>query len=582
MSTYMNRDTGAHTHMGGEGANWIGNASFTHTKHVFQNLGDGTYFHSGLLAIRACVAAEVNITYKILYNDAVAMTGGQPVDGPLSPMSISRQVAAEGVKRIVVVSDEPDKYGAGADFAPGASFEHRRELDRVQRELRDIPGVTVLIYDQTCAAEKRRRRKRGAMIDPPRRIFINDAVCEGCGDCSRTSNCLSVLPLETPLGRKRMIDQSSCNKDYSCAEGFCPSFVNVIGAVPRKSGGGRAVPRALSLLPEPSLAKLPDDRPYSLLVTGIGGTGVVTIAALLTMAAHMEGKAFSTIDQFGMAQKGGAVTSHLRIAADEGLLGALRLGVGSADLLLGCDSLVTGGELALAVIDPDRTRVVVNSRQSITGHFALEPGPPVPGSRSLRPHSRGGGPRPPRRAGRDPARHRASGRFDRHQPLHARLRLPEGGDPDWRGGDWARDRTERPGDRDEQAGLPLGPAGGARSGRRRGPARRPGAGARDAGRDRRPPPGRIWSAIRTRPMRPATRRSCAGSRRGRASSSAPPARSASRSPAISTNSWPTRTSTRSPGSIPTPPSARRSRPASTASSGWSCCWPRRSSRGPIR
>ena len=373
MSTYMNRDTGAHTHMGGEGANWIGNAPFTHTKHVFQNLGDGTYFHSGLLAIRACVAAEVNITYKILYNDAVAMTGGQPVDGPLSPMSISRQVAAEGVKRIVVVSDEPDKYGAGADFAPGASFEHRRELDRVQRELRDIPGVTVLIYDQTCAAEKRRRRKRGAMIDPPRRIFINDAVCEGCGDCSRTSNCLSVLPLETPLGRKRMIDQSSCNKDYSCAEGFCPSFVNVIGAVPRKSGGGRAVPRALSLLPEPSLAKLPDDRPYSLLVTGIGGTGVVTIAALLTMAAHMEGKAFSTIDQFGMAQKGGAVTSHVRIAADEGLLGALRLGVGSADLLLGCDSLVTGGELALAVIDPDRTRVVVNSRQSITGHFALDP-----------------------------------------------------------------------------------------------------------------------------------------------------------------------------------------------------------------
>ena len=340
---------------------------------MFQNLGDGTYFHSGLLAIRACVAAEVNITYKILYNDAVPMTGGQPVDGPLSPMSISRQVAAEGVKRIVVVSDEPDKYGAGADFAPGASFEHRRELDRVQRELRDIPGVTVLIYDQTCAAEKRRRRKRGAMIDPPRRIFINDAVCEGCGDCSRTSNCLSVLPLETPLGRKRMIDQSSCNKDYSCAEGFCPSFVNVIGAVPRKSGGGRAVPRTLSLLPEPSLAKLPDDRPYSLLVTGIGGTGVVTIAALLTMAAHMEGKAFSTIDQFGMAQKGGAVTSHVRIAADEGLLGARRLGVGSADLLLGCDSLVTGGELALAVIDPDRTRVVVNSRQSIIGHFALDP-----------------------------------------------------------------------------------------------------------------------------------------------------------------------------------------------------------------
>ncbi len=373
MSTYMNRDTGAHTHMGGEGANWIGNAPFTENKHVFQNLGDGTYFHSGLLAIRACVAANVNITYKILFNDAVAMTGGQPVDGELTPMSISRQVAAEGVKRIVVVSDEPDKYPLGAAFAPGTGFEHRRELDRVQRELRDIPGVTVLIYDQTCAAEKRRRRKRGAMIDPPRRLFINEAVCEGCGDCSQTSNCLSVLPLETPLGRKRMIDQSSCNKDYSCAEGFCPSFVNVIGATPRKDGGGREVPRALSLLPEPTLAALPEDRPYSLLVTGIGGTGVVTIAALLTMAAHMEGKAFSTIDQFGMAQKGGAVTSHVRIARDEGMIGALRLGVGSADLLLGCDSLVTGGELALAVIDPARTRVVVNSQPSITGHFALDP-----------------------------------------------------------------------------------------------------------------------------------------------------------------------------------------------------------------
>ncbi|MDP6707761.1 MAG: indolepyruvate ferredoxin oxidoreductase family protein [Alphaproteobacteria bacterium] len=380
MSTYMERNTGAHTHMGGEGANWIGNAPFTETRHVFQNLGDGTYFHSGLLAIRACVAADVNITYKILFNDAVAMTGGQPHDGTLTPMAISAQVHAEGVKKIVVVTDEPDKYAIGAAFAPGTRIEHRRELDRVQRELRETPGVTVLIYDQTCAAEKRRRRKRGEMVDPPRRMFINHRVCEACGDCSRTSNCLSVLPLTTALGPKRVIDQSSCNKDYSCAEGFCPSFVNVIGARPRSAAGGREVPRELALLPEPTRPVPAAGESFDILVTGIGGTGVVTIAALLTMAAHMEGKAFSTIDQFGMAQKGGAVTSHVRIAGAEDDLGAVRLGSGDADLILGCDSLVTGSELALTVIDPARTSVVLNTHQAITGQFALNPDLAFPAS----------------------------------------------------------------------------------------------------------------------------------------------------------------------------------------------------------
>jgi indolepyruvate ferredoxin oxidoreductase len=371
MATYMDRDTGAQTHMGGEGANWVGHAPFTKTKHVFQNLGDGTYYHSGLLAIRSCIAAGVNITYKILFNDAVAMTGGQPVDGPLTPMSISRQVHAEGVERIVVVTDQPEKYPTMSGFAPGVELKHRRELDAVQRSLRETPGVSVLIYDQTCAAEKRRRRKRGDMVDPSRRVFINHRVCEGCGDCSKTSNCLSVLPLETSYGRKRLIDQSSCNKDYSCAEGFCPSFVNVIGAKPRKAGS-REIPAALSLLPEPALPVLGAGS-YDVLITGIGGTGVVTIAALMTMAAHLEGKVFSTIDQFGMAQKGGAVTSHVRIATDEEALGAARLSPGAADLVLGCDSLVTGSELALTVIDPDRTRLVINSHQAITGQFAMNP-----------------------------------------------------------------------------------------------------------------------------------------------------------------------------------------------------------------
>ncbi|MBT6427761.1 MAG: indolepyruvate ferredoxin oxidoreductase family protein, partial [Rhodospirillaceae bacterium] len=359
--------------MGGEGANWIGHFTYSKAGHVFQNIGDGTYFHSGLLAIRACIAAKVNITYKILFNDAVAMTGGQPIDGELTPMAISRQVHAEGAKKIVVVSDQPDKYPSDADFAPGTTFEHRRSLARVQRQLREIEGVTILLYDQTCAAEKRRRRKRGEMEDPARRLFVNDLVCEGCGDCSVTSNCMSVLPLHTDHGLKRKIDQSSCNKDYSCVEGFCPSFVSVVGGVPRKAGMVSEVPDKLRLLPEPTIPALAGGENFGILITGIGGTGVVTISALLTIAAHMEGKAYSTIDQFGMAQKGGAVTSHVRIAAKQDDIQAARLSSGTADLILGCDSLVSASEISLNTIDAERSHVLVNSHQAITGQFALDP-----------------------------------------------------------------------------------------------------------------------------------------------------------------------------------------------------------------
>ena len=373
MSTYMDRNILTHTHMGGEGANWIGQAPFVDTGHVFQNIGDGTYYHSGLLAIRACVAAGVNITFKVLFNDAVAMTGGQPLDGPLTPIAISQQVYAEGVRKVVVVSDEPEKYPVGAAFAPGVVIEHRSALDRVQRDCREWPGVSVLIYDQICAAEKRRRRKRGRMIDPPRRMLINDLVCEGCGDCNVKSNCLSVVPFDTAFGRKRQIDQSSCNKDYSCAEGFCPSFVSVLGGGLRRAAAEGAPPAHLAVLPEPAQPALEDGRPYSILITGVGGTGVVTIGALLTMAAHMEGKVFSAVDQFGMAQKGGSVTSHVRLAASQEDIRVVRLHAGSADLVLGCDSLVTGGELALSVMAPGQTRVLVNTHEQITGHFTRNP-----------------------------------------------------------------------------------------------------------------------------------------------------------------------------------------------------------------
>ena len=370
LAQFMDRSTARYTHMGGEGASWIGEARFSKRKHVFQNIGDGTYYHSGLMSIRAAIAADVNVTFKILYNDAVAMTGGQPMDGPLTVPVITRQMHAEGARRIVVVTDEPEKYGARSGLAPGTTVHHRRELDTVQRRLRDIAGVTVLVYDQTCAAEKRRRRKRGKYPDPPMRAFINPAVCEGCGDCGVKSNCVAVVPLETEFGRKRAIDQSSCNKDFSCVEGFCPSFVTVHGGRLRKGAGVARDGAALPALPEPSLPGL--DRPYEIIVTGVGGTGVITIGALLGMAAHLESKGCSVLDQTGLAQKGGAVVSHVRIAARPDDITTTRIANGAANLVLGCDVVVTAGADTRATMRAGRTAVVVNTQATMTGDFTRD------------------------------------------------------------------------------------------------------------------------------------------------------------------------------------------------------------------
>ncbi len=367
MAIWMDRSTSTFTHMGGEGVPWIGQAQFTNEKHIFANLGDGTYYHSGSLAIRASVAADVNITYKILYNDAVAMTGGQPVDGPLSPADIARQVAAEGVKKIVVVSDEPDKYPSGY-FASDIEVHHRDELDRVQRSLRDTQGVTVLLYDQTCAAEKRRRRKRGKYPDPAKRVVINKLVCEGCGDCGIKSNCVSVAPVETEFGRKRTIDQSSCNKDFSCVNGFCPSFVTVVGGNLRKPP--KAAAAEFPELPEPTLPSTA--APYGILVTGIGGTGVVTIGALLGMAAHLEGKGCSVLDMTGLAQKNGAVVSHVRIADSPDHLYATRIAAGEARLVLACDILTGVGYEAIAKMQKGVTRALVNTALVMPADFTRD------------------------------------------------------------------------------------------------------------------------------------------------------------------------------------------------------------------
>ena len=357
------------TQMGGEGVPWIGIAPFTQTKHVFANLGDGTYFHSGLLAIRAAASTDVNITYKILFNDAVAMTGGQPVDGQLTVAMVTRQVLAEGVKKVVVVSDEPEKYRDVQDLAPGTAVHHRDDLDEVQRELREIKGTTVLIYDQTCAAEKRRRRKRGKFPDPAKRVFINDLVCEGCGDCSVKSNCLSVVPLETEFGRKRAIDQSTCNKDYSCLKGFCPSFVTIEGGQLRKKKP--VVQEVLAALPQPSVPAL--DKPYGMLVTGVGGTGVVTIGALLGMAAHIEGKGAAVLDMTGLAQKGGSVYSHIRLAPRPEDIHAVRIAAGEAKVVIGCDMIVAASDEAIAKMQAGSTRAVINGDVAPTGGFTKDP-----------------------------------------------------------------------------------------------------------------------------------------------------------------------------------------------------------------
>jgi indolepyruvate ferredoxin oxidoreductase len=358
LATLMpERPTHSSMQMGGEGMNWIGMAPFAKAQHVFQNLGDGTYFHSGLLAIRAAVAADVNITYKLLFNDAVALTGGQPIDGPLSVPPLTFQLWSEGVRKIVVVTDEPDKYPAGTKFAPGVTVRHRDDLETVERELRDIPGTTVLIYDQVCAAEKRRRRKRKTYPDPPKRVFINELVCEGCGDCGVKSNCVSIQPRETEFGRKREIDQSSCNKDYSCVNGFCPSFVTVEGGDVVKPGGGRK-DIVFPSLPEPKTVPL--DGVHNILVTGIGGTGVVTIGAILGMAAHLEQKFVSVTDMTGLSQKNGSVLSHVRIADRPDAILAASIGRDETDLLLACDLLVAGAVEAFSTIRPAHSAAVLN------------------------------------------------------------------------------------------------------------------------------------------------------------------------------------------------------------------------------
>jgi indolepyruvate ferredoxin oxidoreductase len=371
MVTWMDRRTDTFTQMGGEGATWCGQAPFTDTKHVFQNLGDGTYFHSGSLAIRQAVAAKVNITYKILYNDAVAMTGGQPVDGKLSVPDIAHQVRSEGVRTIIVMSDDIEKWSDASIFPGDVEFIHRDELESVQKRLREVEGVSVLIYDQTCATEKRRRRKRGKMEDPKKRVFINSLVCEGCGDCGKESFCVSVLPKETEYGRKREIDQSGCNKDFSCVKGFCPSFVTVHGGglKKRKPGSGKV---DFSTLPQPMFAS-DLSKPWNILVTGIGGTGVVTIGALIGMAAHLEGKGGTVLDQTGLAQKGGAVTCHLRIAQSPNDIHAVRIAAGEADVVLGCDMVVVNDYWSLSKIRAGRSHVVLNSYEAMPGTFTTKP-----------------------------------------------------------------------------------------------------------------------------------------------------------------------------------------------------------------
>lgn len=372
MVTWMNRSTDTFTHMGGEGVTWSGQAPFTETPHVFQNLGDGTYFHSGSLAIRQSVASGVNITYKILYNDAVAMTGGQPVDGTLTVPDIAQQLRAEGIHTIAVVSDDIGKWTRRRERFPSeVTFHDRSELDAVQQQLRTIKGVSILIYDQTCATEKRRRRKRGKLVDPPKRVMINSLVCEGCGDCGEKSFCVSVLPKETEFGRKRQIDQSNCNKDYSCVSGFCPSFVTVHGGAPRK-GKQRDASALLGNLPAPP-QRTTLQQPWNILITGVGGTGVVTIGALLGMAGHLEGKGATVLDQTGLAQKGGAVTTHIRIARRPADIHAVRIAAGEADLVLGCDMVVVNDYWALSKVRDGRTQVVLNTYEAMPGNFTTQP-----------------------------------------------------------------------------------------------------------------------------------------------------------------------------------------------------------------
>lgn len=369
VAVVMDRNTMQFLPMGHEGTAWTGVCRFVDTPHMFQNMGDGTYSHSGLLAIRAAVANRTNITYKILYNDAVAMTGGQPVEQQISPLDMVNQLLSEGVRPVYLVSDNPDQY-RHLNLPANSALFHRDELDRVQRELRDTPGVTAIVYEQTCATEKRRRRKRKLMDDPNKRLFINPDVCEGCGDCSVQSNCISIQPLETEFGRKRRIDQSTCNKDYSCVKGFCPSFVTITGGeiAVRANADANRIDTLLASLPPPPQHALENDG-YNILVAGIGGTGVLTIGALLGMAAHLDGKGCTVLDMTGMAQKGGSVTSHIRIGADPRHIYTSRLSEGMTDLLLACDLIVGSGAPVLKTVRPGHTAAVLNTDVAPTGEF---------------------------------------------------------------------------------------------------------------------------------------------------------------------------------------------------------------------
>ncbi|MEX1166674.1 MAG: indolepyruvate ferredoxin oxidoreductase family protein, partial [Hydrogenophaga sp.] len=372
MTIWMDRATVGFTQMGGEGVPWMGQQPFSHDQHMFANLGDGTYFHSGILAIRQSIAAGVNITYKILYNDAVAMTGGQQVgerpEGH-SVVQIAQSMRAEGAVKIIIVTDEPEKYGSITGLPTGIAIQHRDTLDAVQRKFREIKGTTVIIYDQTCATEKRRRRKRGTMVEPTERVIINELVCEGCGDCGVQSNCLSVEPLETEFGRKRTINQSSCNKDFSCVKGFCPSFVTVDGGKLRKKGQGSEKPIWTGgELPEPTLPVLGAEA-WGVIVAGVGGTGVITIGQLLGMAAHMEGKGIVTQDAAGLAQKGGATWSHVLIGARQEDIRTTRVGSAAADLVIGCDPLVAANKETWQRLRAGRSHVALNANATPTAAF---------------------------------------------------------------------------------------------------------------------------------------------------------------------------------------------------------------------
>ena len=379
MTVWMDRSTITFSQMGGEGVSWLGQAPFTTENHIFANLGDGTYYHSGLLAVRQAIAAKVNITYKILFNDAVAMTGGQPVDGTMKVPEMTRELDAEGAMKIIVVTDEPEKYDVHdvkSRLAPSVTVHHRDELDALQKQLREIAGCTILIYDQTCATEKRRRRKRGTMEDPTKRVVINELVCEGCGDCSVQSNCLSVEPLETEFGRKRRINQNTCNKDYSCVKGFCPSFVTVEGGqlkTAKKGNGKNDRPRlaTVQVPPEPVLPSA--EKPWGIVVAGVGGTGVITIGQLLGMAAHLEGKGIVTQDAAGLAQKGGATWSHIQIADRAEAILSTKVGTAEADLVIGCDPIVAANKATLAVMREGRTYVALNTHATPTAAFVTDP-----------------------------------------------------------------------------------------------------------------------------------------------------------------------------------------------------------------